>query len=146
MMPNQPFFTIKYRALGFLWAWGLTNIVVGAGMALNRNQVIRHIGFQAFVWGVIDAALAYTGRRDALAAPERGDDPAIVASRDQKILLINAGLDVGYMATGYWLVRTARGRTDRVGIGAGIAVQGMFLFGLDTLLGWLFGRWVRRMP
>jgi hypothetical protein len=143
-IPIQPFFTIKHRALGFLWAWGLTNMALGAGMALSRNQVIRHIGFQALVWGAIDAALAFAGRRDALAAPERGDDPGAVAGRDQTILLINAGLDVGYIATGCWLIRTANNRAERFGMGAGIVAQGVFLLGLDSALGWLFGRWKKR--
>lgn len=145
-MPLPPFFPIKHQSLGFLWAWGLTNIVLGAGMALSRNQVLRHIGLQALVWGAIDAVLAAAGRRDALAAPVRGDDPAQVATRDQRILLINAGLDIGYMASGWWLVRTARQRAERVGMGAGIVAQGFFLFGLDTMLAWLFGRWARRTP
>jgi hypothetical protein len=59
------------------------------------------------------------------------------------IVLINAGLDIGYVLSGLWLIRTAKRRAERVGMGAGIVPQGLFLFGLDSLLTWLFGRYTR---
>jgi hypothetical protein len=143
MTQPSEYFAVKHRALGFLWAWGLANMAAGAGLALSRNQVVRHMGIQALVWGAIDTALAFFGRRDALAAPARGDDPRAVAGRDRMIVLINAGLDIGYVLSGLWLIRTAKRRAERVGMGAGIVPQGLFLFGLDSLLTWLFGRYTR---
>ena len=44
------------------------------------------------------------------------------------MLLVNAWLDVGYLATGAWLVRRTRWRGD----GAAVVVQGAFLLWLDS--------------
>jgi hypothetical protein len=137
------FFTTKRQALGFLWAWGVLNTLIGVLFGRHRNPVLRNLAIQSAVWGVIDAVLAFAGRRDAAAAPARGDDPRSAARRDRTILLVNAGLDIGYILGGVWLVRSANRRPDRVGMGLGFIIQGIFLFGLDSLLGWLFGRWTR---
>jgi hypothetical protein len=44
------------------------------------------------------------------------------------VLLLNAGLDVGYLAAGAWLVRRTRWRGD----GLAVLVQGAFLLVLDS--------------
>jgi hypothetical protein len=100
---------------------------------------------QAIVWGAIDAALAWFGRRGARDKISRGakDDPR-QARRFRTILLINAGLDVGYVAGGWALLRGARGRDERTGMGLGIIIQGLFLLVYDSVLAWMVGRRVVR--
>ncbi|MCW2583315.1 MAG: hypothetical protein JWQ53_2105 [Klenkia sp.] len=51
-------------------------------------------------------------------------DPA----RLRKVLLVNAGLDVGHLALGAGLMGTTRRRGD----GAAVVVQGAFLLALDA--------------
>jgi hypothetical protein len=56
-------------------------------------------------------------------------------------LLVNAGLDLGYIAGGLALIHQARGRPDRAGMGLGIVPQGLFLLCYDLLLAGLAGKW-----
>ena len=63
----------------------------------------------------------------------------------RRVLWVNTGLDVLYIAGGLKLMRT-RGRTDErsKGHGAGIVVQGAFLFIFDLIHAVLVGRLLRR--
>jgi hypothetical protein len=146
MDDSQNFFRFQHRALGVLWAWGLGSVAVGVSALLSRDQRIRQAGLQAIAWGAIDAALAWFGRRSARAKISRGaDDGPQQARRFRTILLINAGLDIGYLAGGAALLRGARGRDERVGMGVGILIQGLFLLIYDSVLAWMVGRRVKAM-
>lgn len=141
MNNSRNFFRFQHRALGVLWAWGLGSVSAGVPMLLSRDQRIRQAGVQSVVWGAIDAALAWFGRRGARAKISQGaNDGPRQARRFRMILLINAGLDVGYVVSGWVLLRGARGRDQRVGMGLGIIIQGLFLFMYDSVLAWMVGR------
>lgn len=94
-------------------------LVGGALMASGQ----RSFGRQTLLWGAVDGVIAGVGARKQY----RGEsaDPA----RLRRILLVNAGLDVGYLAAGGYLLRRTRWRQD----GAAVLIQGGFLLGLDTL-------------
>src|SRR5689334_20234205 len=99
MSDDPSFFHFQHRLLGVLWAWGIGSAVAGLPALLSRNQVLRQVGIQAVVWGAIDAALAWFGRRGARAKiAAAADDGPAQARRLRTILLVNAGLDVGYIA------------------------------------------------
>jgi carboxylesterase len=93
---------------------------------------------QAVVWGIIDAGIALLGRR---ASEKRRlahlDGPSIVEQEAQnlrRLLWINTGLDVLYVAGGFVLIYTiGRGDPFAAGNGWGIVVQGGFLFFFDLL-------------
>ena len=94
--------------------------MVGAGLcAVPRT---RGFGRQTAAWGAVDGAIAYVGARRRTA--KGPTDPR----RLRRVLLVNAGLDVGYLAAGAALVRHGRWRGD----GAAVLVQGAFLLLLDT--------------
>lgn len=111
--------TVEERLTRVLAGWAAACVVVGAGLALRADT--RSFGRQSAAWGVVDGAIAYAGIR---ARRSRGPtDPA----RLRRVLLVNAGLDVGYVAGGAWLTRSARWRGD----GQAVIVQGLFLLVLD---------------
>ena len=91
------------RTLG---RWGAASVVVGA--ALSTRPRTRAFGRQTAAWGAVDAAIALVGaRRRAARGPT---DPA----RLRRVLLVNAGLDVGYVLAGLHLVfRTDRATASR---------------------------------
>ena len=62
-----------------------------------------------------------------MARPPGGAGPTDPA-RLRRVLLVNAGLDVGYLAVGAALVRHGRWRGD----GWAVVVQGAFLLVLDS--------------
>jgi hypothetical protein len=110
--------TVEERLTQVLGGWAAGSVVVGA-LSYRRN---RGFGRQTVAWGAIDGAIAYVGaRRRASRGPT---DEAKLC----KVLLVNALLDVAYVAAGAWLLRDGRWRGD----GAGVVVQGAFLLGLDA--------------
>ncbi len=103
-----------------LGLWGAGSVVTGA---LVRGAA----GRQHALWGAVDGALAARG---LLRAPDRGRGPGDRAARLRRLLLVNAGLDVGYLALGAAL-RSGRLGTARRADGGAVLVQGAFLLGLD---------------
>ena len=105
------------RVLG---RWAAASVLVGTPLLLRPRT--RRFGRQTVAWGVVDGAIAYVGSRRRTA--KGPTDPARLC----RILLLNAGLDVGYCAAGAWLVRRTRWRGD----GLAVLVQGTFLLVLDA--------------
>lgn len=137
----QEYYSRLERAMGWLLAWGIGSVVVGAGLVSRRNAELRQAGLQALSWGAIDAALALNARigaRRKQAQPP--GEPAIIADarRTRAIVAVNGLLDVGYIAAGVALMR----RSGRRGMGIGIAVQGLFLLLYDWLLVLALGKWI----
>jgi hypothetical protein len=135
------FFEYQQQKLDILKWWGLGSVVLGAAGMLQAGPRVRHAGMQALTWGAIDAALAFAGQHGAAGKARRLDQGAL--SEDdlareirnfRRILLINAGLDVGYVLGGVWLLATAGERHERQGMGMGIIIQGLFLLLYDTAL------------
>ena len=75
----------------------------------------------------MDGAIALVGaRRRAVRGPT---DPC----RLRRVLLVNAALDVGYLAAGAWLVLAPAARVRGLGgDGLAVLVQGGFLLVLDS--------------
>lgn len=115
-----------------LTAWALASIAVGV-LVGRRDQDPRAAGVarQSIAWGGIDLAIAGLGWAGARRPVP--DVPAAARSL-RRLLLVNAGLDVGYVAGGVALLRAGqvRGR-DSVGDGAAVVVQGAFLLVLDVV-------------
>lgn len=139
-MHDENFFAYQRRALRPLLAWGVGSTIAGT-LLLPFAGFWRQFGLQAASWGSIDAVLAIAGRRRALLKAEELATHAIEpeaaqreAAQFRRVLLVNAGLDLLYIAAGLFTARRFRARPDRVGLGVGIAVQGLFLLLFDTLL------------
>lgn len=112
--------TVEDRLTQVLSAWAVGSIVTGA--VLTACPITRGFGRQTAAWGAVDGVIAYAGRRGR--RRKGPTDPAHL----RRILLLNAGLDVGYLAVGARLSRTERWRGD----GLAVLVQGAFLLVLDT--------------
>ena len=111
---------VETRLTTVLGSWAAGSVAVGAVLA--ARPATRGFGRQTAAWGAIDGAIAAVGARNRR---RRGPtDPA----RLRRVLLVNAGLDVGYLAVGAALLRSARWRGD----GAAVLVQGAFLLALDA--------------
>jgi hypothetical protein len=113
-------------------------------LATAKTPVLRHVGIQAVAWGAIDAALAYSGRENARNKLQQGTTDAeqwVEAQRFQRIVAINAGLDVLYVLGGWWLIRRAGSNEARRGMGLGIIIQGAFLLVYDSALVWAVAQW-----
>lgn len=135
------FYVYQRRALRPLLQWGIGSTLIGALLSALPNPFWRQFGLQAASWGFIDLLLALAGRRQALLRAERlaageldQDDSDRDAAQFRRVLLINAGLDVGYIAAGAFTAKRFAQRPDRRGLGLGILVQGIFLLLFDALV------------
>ncbi len=118
--------TVTRTVVRRLMRWGAASALVGGVLALPRRT--RGFGLQTLMWGAIDLALA---------AVTRGRDKVPQTRTLRRILLVNAALDVGYVAAGAHLaVRTPTlgGRlrpADARGHGLAVVLQGAALFVID---------------
>jgi hypothetical protein len=115
--------------------WSAVSFALGAAMALGR-AFWRAVGGQFMGWAVVNVAIAFFGSRAAdaryhtLPNPEAPAVQAEEARKLSRLLWINAGLDIIYMAAGRWLMRGDK--PARRGMGLGIILQGAFLFIFDV--------------
>jgi hypothetical protein len=117
--------------------WGGASLLVG-GVLLglmrargHRSALLEHFGIQTMAWGAIELALALTRFRRVELRDLAG------ATRLDRFLWLNIGLDVGYVMVGLTLLvigwRTTR-RMALVGAGMAVIVQGSALALLDLVL------------
>ena len=117
--------------------WGGSSILVGGALLgllrlrRVRSPLLDHFAIQTVAWGAVDLALALAGRQRL----ELRDLAA--ATRLDRFLWLNIGLDAGYIMVGLTLLavgwRVAR-RPGLVGAGLGVIVQGAALAVLDLVL------------
>jgi hypothetical protein len=114
--------------------WGGASLVLGATLLAflkvrsQRSPLLDHFAIQTTAWGAIDLALAGNGLR-TLALRDLAN-----ATRLDRFLWLNIGLDVGYVLVGLTLLiagwRIGR-RPGLLGAGSGVMVQGAALALLD---------------
>lgn len=135
-----------------LWrnlVWGATSLVGGGALALasDRDQHPTRwaFGVQSAVWGGIDVGIGVTGLV-ILAGPPSERGLAAVIDKERLFhdaLLLNMGLDVGYIGLGatLWFAasRGADGADELRGHGQAIMVQGAALLSFEVLA-WLSSR------
>jgi len=118
--------------------WSALSVLVSALTTFSTNPFLRGLGIQFFAWGVIDGAIAIFGARASakkqakIQESERVETELKEAQSLSRILWINTGLDVFYILGGVWLMQTW-GVESLLwkGHGAGIIIQGGFLFFFD---------------
>lgn len=133
------------RLSRWLTGWNIVNILVGI-VILRRGGFWRGVGSQNIGWGLINIGIAVIGTRvtqgryDSLENPE---SPAILEKETRnlrRLLLVNAFLDLLYVAGGRRFAQGAGAEDSRRrGMGVGIMIQGALLFVWDVFL-------VRVMP
>jgi hypothetical protein len=109
-----------------LLLWGALSTIGGVILQFSRRPFWIGFGWQAILWGVIDALIALVAGRST--------SRLFSATTLRRVLLINAALDVLYMLDGFIFART-RGATNEHtrGQGWGIVLQGLFLFKFDLI-------------
>ena len=130
-------FTLERAHLVRLALWGGASLLVGSSLLTllrvrgHRSSLLEHFGIQTTLWGAIDLVLVLV----ALQRLELRDLAG--ATRLDRFLWLNVGLDAGYVMVGLTLLIFGWRAPQRPGlIGAGLAVivQGSALAILDLLL------------
>lgn len=138
------------RGLAVLAAWALLNLVVGGYLLANADRRYEPYYFQAMNvgWGLVNAGLACWSILHLRFSTPAG---LVVADlfREQllneNIFLFNAGLDVAYIMTGFYLralgAQPHRDKPERLlGFGRSLWVQGGFLLVFDAVV-WTWLHW-----
>ena len=135
---NQERFRKQKVSMIVLGSWAVGNIAVGATLASQRDGESRYFHGMNAGWNLINLGLATAGYISAT----KGDPTSLTLMesinehhRLQKIFLFNAGLDVGYMLGGAYLMERAKNTENKPerlrGFGRSIILQGAFLFAFD---------------
>lgn len=117
-----------------LLAWAIPALVLGMLLRVrSRSDFWRAFGSQNAAWGAVDAAIAYAGQANAerkqMTATSATELAHAVSLR--RLLWLNAGLDLLYLAAGAMLVRSHH--AARRGHGSAVLVQGGFLMLFDVI-------------
>ena len=128
---------INRVGMSVLGGWAVANIVGGTALSFTE------LGDPAFhqmnaLWNTVNLGLAGFGLYQAY----RGPQPATLAQEIraqhaiEKVLLVNAGLDVAYIATGFFLTQLESGpmAENYPGWGRALMLQGGFLLIFDVVM------------
>jgi hypothetical protein len=125
-----------------LGSWAIGNMALSAALLNGKQGENKAFHQMQIGWNVINLGIAAAGYIGVMRS-NPGSLDLYHSIQDQykmeKILLFNAGLDVGYMLGGAYLLE--RGKRDNVknpaqlrGFGRSILLQGAFLFVFDLSL------------
>ncbi|MGI4833451.1 MAG: DUF6992 family protein [Janthinobacterium lividum] len=133
------------RGLSALGIWAVLNLLL-SGYSLPRTDArewSHHFHLMNCGWGFVNAVLAAVGiLRSHPGRPPLGFTPTAALSSQgltERIFLVNAVLDVGYLLLALWLLRRAAAPTARrperlYGYGRSIQLQGAFLLVFDATM------------
>lgn len=137
---NQTRLMKQKRAMTILGTWAITNIAAGAalqGKATGEDKAFHQMNAG---WNLVNLGLAVGGYWTATHSDPASFDLFSTIHEQhkiQKVLLFNAGLDVGYMMGGAYLMERFKNMVDpnksqrAKGFGKSILLQGAFLFAFD---------------
>lgn len=123
-----------------LGSYAVSNFALsGAGYFLSEDESTKRFHEMNVMWNTVNLGLAVPGyikaRRNA--GNYSIEEMRAQQRKTEQIFLINTGLDVGYMAVGYYMRTDAENRGDREalfrGYGNSLMLQGGFLFAFDLV-------------
>ena len=123
-----------------LGGWAVGNIASGIILSKQKEGSDKYFHAMNAGWNTVNLVIAGFGYYGALKADPASFDLYQTVQEHhkfQKILLLNAGLDVGYMAGGLYLIERSKNTSknpERLkGFGQSIILQGGFLFAFDLV-------------
>lgn len=137
---------INKKGMTVLGSWAIGNIVLNSSLLIAGTDDKRTEAFYQMNigWNAVNLALAIPGfinarnRLQKAYKPENAADILDETQKIEKILLLNTGLDVAYMAAGGWLMNIQTSdiaqKMQFEGFGAGLILQGGFLFVFDIIM------------
>ncbi|WP_162055513.1 DUF6992 family protein [Pontibacter pamirensis] len=131
--------TLKTGML-ILGGWAILNILVG-GFKLTKATRSRKFFFQMnLYWNIVNLIIAGAALYHIISG-DPATQPLLESLKQhiwyKKVLYLNVGLDVAYLAMGAYLQERSRNspKTEQMqGWGQAVVLQGLFLFLLDLVL------------
>lgn len=133
---NQKRNGINQTGMKVLGAWALANIAIGSVGFYKTKGATKYFHQMNIFWNVVNLGIATAGFYSAKEASDKQysvEQSMNKQHKTERILLINAGLDVAYMAGGWYLNKRGISKSsDRLhGYGNSIILQGAFLLLFD---------------
>lgn len=129
---------INQSGMYFLGGWALANMATGTYGWIRYDGVQKYFHQMNAAWNLVNAGIAtyalfeIAGTDISLLSPGEMMQKHI---RSENLFLINAGLDILYMAGGAWMIHAAGNNEKRhdllKGYGQSVILQGAFLFLFD---------------
>ena len=123
-----------------LGSYAVSNFTIsGAGYFLSEDESTKRFHEMNVMWNTVNLGLSVPGYLKARknAGNYSVNEMRAEQRKTEKIFLINTGLDVGYMAAGYYMRSDAENRGDQEalfrGYGSSLMLQGGFLFAFDLV-------------
>lgn len=121
-----------------LGTWAGMNIISGSVGYFRTGNEHKYFHQMNAAWNLVNAGIAAFGYLGVVNADMRMSSSGMIAemSKFDRILLINAGLDLVYIGTGIYLwKRGVNNNSDRLlGYGRSVVLQGGFLLAFDAVL------------
>ena len=136
---NQKRNEINQTGMKVLGGWAIANIAVGSIGFYKTKGAARYFNQMNIFWNIVNLGIATAGFYGAKTASEKQSDlkqSLAIQRKTERILLINAGLDLAYIAGGVYLNRRGISKnSDRLhGYGNAVILQGAFLFLFDSAM------------
>lgn len=134
---NQKRNQINQTGMKVLGGWAIANIAIGSVGFYKTKGATKYFHQMNILWNVVNFGIATAGFYGVKEASNKQYSVSQSISEQRKterILLINAGLDVAYMAGGWYLNRRGISKSsDRLhGYGSTVILQGAFLLLFDS--------------
>lgn len=135
---NQKRIALNSNGMLVLGGWAVSNMIAGGiGMA-TTSSTTKYFHQMNAAWNTINLTIAGFGYYGLMSQSTGMSLTETISEFHsfEKILLLNAGLDVGYMALGAFMwERGLRKDSNRLtGYGQSLILQGGFLLTFDTIL------------
>lgn len=135
---NQTQLDYNRNGMLILGSWAIGNMVWGGIGASQSSGEIKAFHQMNVYWNAVNLTIAGFGYYQATKELPGTDFWATMEAQQsiEKILLVNAALDVAYMAGGLYLKERGL-RTDNsklVGFGKSVILQGAFLMAFDAVM------------
>ena len=133
--------SINNTGMFVLGSWAIANIAIGAYGWANKSGQSKYFHQMNLFWNTVNLSIAgfalysnFSGDISSMTASEMMSEH----SKVERLYLINAGLDVLYVGTGFLLKHLAENNSKRhdllKGYGNSVILQGSFLFVFDLIM------------
>jgi hypothetical protein len=140
---NQERIRINKVGMSILGGWALSNMAISAASLRGASPEAKAFHQMNIGWNAVNGIIAGIGYYSATrASTQLGLLESVQAGEQMKsILLLNAGLDIGYMLGGFYLKERANrpdaNQAQLRGFGKAVVMNGAFLLLFDSIMAWL---------
>lgn len=134
--------SLNQKGMLILGTWSIGNMI-WSGFNLNNSDGLKRSYHQMNLgWNAVNLAIAGFGYYQSIQLQNFSLIESLEAQESiKRILAVNAGLDLAYMAGGFYLRERAKNRSEEFdrweGFGRAVIINGAFLFTFDLIMYWV---------